>query len=125
MHGVHELWLGAAPDLRWKRRSAGSKKRRQRGGRERTDYRTCDVTLNILQGENTGTPLTPNTTPCDRILVQTRHTDAIKARAACATVGEKDRSGPSSAESHLPRSMPGVHVDAVGGDARRRSIASK
>ena len=63
--------------------------------------------------------------PADRILVQTRHTDAIKARAACATVGEKDRSGPSSAESHLPRSMPGVHVDAVGGDARRGSIASK
>ena len=26
--------------------------------------------------------------PADRILVQTRHTDAIKARAACATVGE-------------------------------------
>ena len=33
--------------------------------------------------------------PADRILVQTRHTDAIKARAACATVGESPEPSPS------------------------------
>ena len=33
--------------------------------------------------------------PANRILVQTRHTDAIKARAACATVGESPEPSPS------------------------------
>ena len=33
--------------------------------------------------------------PADRILVQTRHTDAIKARAACATVDESPEPSPS------------------------------
>eukprot|EP00964_Phaeocystis_antarctica_P157279 scaffold127404_cov75-Phaeocystis_antarctica.AAC.1 len=50
----------------------------------------------IEQGENTGRHrcIHRNTTPCTvRILVQTRHTDAIYARAACAldVWGQKER----------------------------------
>ena len=44
---------------------------------------------------NTTAAYTEILPPADRILVQTRHTDAIKARAACATVGESPEPSPS------------------------------
>ena len=62
----------------------------QTNGRKHSCYRTLSG-LNVLeQGENTGRPVFPRS----QILVHTRHTDAIYARAACV---------PSSCSSSLSR----------------------
>ena len=54
--------------------------------------------------------------PADRILVQTRHTDAIKARAACATVAVRAPSLPRAFLSSLyPRSFPNFSPPSMTG----------
>ena len=57
----------------------------------------------------------------DRILVQTRHTDATKARAACATVGESPEPSPSRQPCLGPRPSLRTRVVNWRVPARRRN----